>query len=215
MRRLLVLGSIVVLAGCGGGGGSQQAATTAPATVGGCRVVDAPAPKPDGGQKAPTALLDPAKLYSIAFRTNCGTFVVRLDQKLAPHTAASLVSLARRGFYDDTVFHRIVPGFVIQGGDPTQTGGGGPGYQTVDPPPRNARYVKGVVAMAKTQTDPRGAAGSQFFVVTAPDAGLPPDYAIVGRVSRGARVVDRIGRLGDANEQPTLAVVVERAQVVA
>jgi cyclophilin family peptidyl-prolyl cis-trans isomerase len=73
--------------------------------------------------------------------------------------------------------------------------------------------VQGVVAMAKTQTDPRGTAGSQFFVVTAPDAGLPADYAIVGRVSRGAGVVDRIGRLGDANEQPTLAVVIERARV--
>ncbi len=82
---------------------------------------------------------------------------------------------------------------MIQGGDPTGTGTGGPGYSTVDKPPANAKYTHGVVAMAKTATEPAGTAGSQFFVVTAPDAGLPPDYAIVGKVTKGLDVVDRIG----------------------
>ncbi len=101
------------------------------------------------------------------------TFVVTLDPESAPATAASLVALAEAGFYDDTVFHRIVPGFVIQGGDPTQTGGGGPGYQTVDVPADDAAYTHGVVAMAKAGPEPPGTAGSQFFVVTGADVGLP------------------------------------------
>ena len=139
--------------------------------------------------------------------------MIALDQTLAPHTAASLVSLARAGFYNRTIFHRIVPGFVIQGGDPTQTGAGGPGYKTVDRPPASARYVKGVVAMAKAQLERPGTSGSQFFVVTAADAGLTPDYAIVGRVTRGMSVVDRIGKLGDASEHPTQTVEIERVRI--
>ena len=112
----------------------------------------------------------------------------------APATAASLVSLAKSGFYDNTIFHRIVPEFVIQGGDPTQSGSGGPGYTTVDAPPRDASYTKGVVAMAKSATEPAGTSGSQFFVVTGADIGLPPDYAVVGNVTSGIDVVERIGR---------------------
>jgi peptidyl-prolyl cis-trans isomerase B (cyclophilin B) len=101
-----------------------------------------------------------------------------------------------------------VPGIVIQGGDPTGTGTGGPGYSTVDPPPRGTKYTKGVVAMAKTQNEPPGTAGSQFYVVTGADAGLPPDYAVIGKVTQGLSTVDRIGRLGDQSEQPTQPVVV-------
>jgi cyclophilin family peptidyl-prolyl cis-trans isomerase len=157
--------------------------------------------------------LAPEKTYSLSFTTNCGTFVVTLDQQESPKTAASLVALARAGFYDGTVFHRIVPGFVIQGGDPTQTGTGGPGYQTVDTPPADAAYLKGVVAMAKTAAEAPGTSGSQFFVVTADDAPLPPEYAIVGRVTSGLAVVERIGLLGDADEQPTEPVVVEKVTV--
>jgi cyclophilin family peptidyl-prolyl cis-trans isomerase len=98
---------------------------------------------------------------------------------------------------------------VIQGGDPTGTGGGGPGYSTVDRPPAGTQYSEYVVAMAKTQLEAPGTSGSQFFVVTARDAGLPPDYALLGKVTRGLDVVERIGRLGNANEQPTRRVVVE------
>ncbi len=150
----------------------------------------------------------------MAFDTTCGTFVVTLDPASAPSTAASLVALAEAGFYDETVFHRIVPGFVIQGGDPTQTGGGGPGYQTVDVPAAGAAYTHGVVAMAKSATEPAGTAGSQFFVVTGADVGLPPEYAIVGEVTEGLDVVDLIGTLGDpATEKPTQPVVIESVTV--
>jgi cyclophilin family peptidyl-prolyl cis-trans isomerase len=167
-----------------------------------------PAPRDDGGAIAPKEPLDPAQTATLAFVTNCGSFTVTLDVKGAPQTSASLVALARGDFYDDTIFHRIVPGFVIQGGDPTQTGGGGPGYKTVDAPPQDAAYTKGVVAMAKTAAEAPGTSGSQFFVVTGENIGLPPDYAIVGTVTSGLDVVERIGALGDAQEQPTEPVVV-------
>jgi cyclophilin family peptidyl-prolyl cis-trans isomerase len=106
-----------------------------------------------------------------------------------------------------------VPGFVIQGGDPTGTGAGGPGYQTHDKVPANAAYTHGVVAMAKSGAEPPGTAGSQFFVVTQDAPQLPPDYAIVGKVTEGLDVVDAIGALGDASEQPTQPIVIEDVRV--
>ncbi len=216
--RLRVLGSLLlsalVLGACGGadddGGGETAAATPTPVR---CADVDAPAAKPDGGAKKPTGRLDPAKTWTVTFKTSCGSFAIELDVKQAPKTAASFASLAEQGFYDDTIFHRIVPGFVIQGGDPTQRGSGGPGYSVRETPPSSLRYLKGVVAMAKTGAEPAGTSGSQFYVVTGEDAGLPPDYALVGEVSEGMDVVDAIGQLGDASEQPTQPVVVESASV--
>ncbi len=107
----------------------------------------------------------------------------------------------------------MVPGFVIQGGDPTQTGAGGPGYSTVDAPPTDAAYTKGVVAMAKTGAEPAGTAGSQFFVVTADDAQLSPDYAIVGEVTEGLDTVERIDALGIGEGPPSQPVVIESVTV--
>jgi cyclophilin family peptidyl-prolyl cis-trans isomerase len=219
--RVALGAAVLLLAGCGDGGESEQAATTAAATTAAQPSAAAPCtpatatPHPDGHLKREKLALDPAKTYALVFETNCGSFSVTLDQKAAPNTTSSLVSLAKKGFFDDTFFHRIVPGFVIQGGDPTGTGTGGPGYQTVDKPPANARYTHGVVAMAKTATEPAGTSGSQFFVVTGADVGLPPEYAIVGKVTKGLAVVDKIGKLGDpSTEQPTQAVVIERVRVV-
>ncbi|HEU4970532.1 MAG TPA: peptidylprolyl isomerase, partial [Gaiellaceae bacterium] len=105
--------------------------------------------------------------------------------------------------------------FVIQGGDPTQTGAGGPGYSTVDKPPSDAKYTKGVVAMAKTQVEAPGTSGSQFFVVTAEDAGLPPDYAIVGTVTEGMDTVERIDALGTpgVDGPPSKPVVISSVTV--
>ena len=207
---LLVLA--LVVAGCGDDGGPSSEATTSSeeASASGCENVAAPAPRDDGGATAPSERLDPERTWTLTFDTSCGTFGVTLDLESAPATSASLVSLAKAGFYDDTVFHRIVPGFVIQGGDPTQTGSGGPGYSTVDVPAPDAAYVKGAVAMAKAGAEPAGTSGSQFFVVTGADVGLPPEYAVVGKVTRGLDVVERIGALGDpTTEQPLQPVVVE------
>jgi peptidyl-prolyl cis-trans isomerase B (cyclophilin B) len=204
---LLALALLALASGCGGSDESTGSGD------GGCESVDAPAPREPGTHKAPVEQLAAGTSYALVFETTCGSFTVELDTSLAPNTSASLVALARDGYFDDTLFHRIVPGFVIQGGDPTQTGGGGPGYSTVDAPPPSARYVKGVVAMAKTQVEPSGTAGSQFFVVTAEDASLRPEYAIVGKVTKGLDVVERIGALGDASEQPTQPVVIRSVTV--
>jgi cyclophilin family peptidyl-prolyl cis-trans isomerase len=131
-----------------------------------------------------------------------------------PCTTASFAALVRKKFFDGTRFRRIVPGFVVQGGDPTGTGTGGPGYTVVDAPPATARYTKGAVAMAKTGAEAPGTSGSQFFLVTAADVGLRPEYALLGRVTRGLAVVERIGKLGDpATEQPTRRVVIESMSV--
>ena len=200
---------VLVAAGCGGSsssGGSTEA-------TGGCKDVSAPAARDDGGGTAPTERLDPERTWTLAFDTSCGTFVVTLDLDSAPATAASLVSLAKAGYYDDTIFHRIVPGFVIQGGDPTQGGAGGPGYKTVDVPKADAAYTKGVVAMAKSPAEPPGRSGSQFFVVTEPDAGLTPDYALLGHVIGGLDAVQRIEQLGTPSGRPRAPVVIRRITI--
>jgi cyclophilin family peptidyl-prolyl cis-trans isomerase len=226
-RVATLLAVALALAGCGGttqsAGGDTTASvattttdaplTTTSAAPATCKSVQAPKPKPDGGRKAPKTALDSAKTYAVSIETNCGSFTITLDQKQSPHTTAAFVSLAKSGFFDETIFHRIVPGFVIQGGDPTGTGTGGPGFSTLDPPRPTARYTRGVVAMAKTGAEPPGTAGSQFFVVTADDAGLPPDYAVIGTVTKGLPVVMRIGALGNAQEQPTEPVVISRTTV--
>jgi peptidyl-prolyl cis-trans isomerase B (cyclophilin B) len=217
-RRLpLALLLLLALAGCGGSSNeSASSTTTAPTTTdaAGCVPVSHPEGK-EGTEKKPTSKLDPSKTYDVVIHTNCGDFTIRLAVKTSPNTAASVASLVDKGFYDHTVFHRIVPGFVIQGGDPTGIGNGGPGYSTVDRPPQGTRYTHGVAAMAKTAAEPPGTSGSQFFVVTAPDAPLPPDYAVLGKVVKGLAVVDKIGQLGDpatgGEGLPTEVVEIEKA----
>jgi cyclophilin family peptidyl-prolyl cis-trans isomerase len=218
VARLLLAVLALALAGCGGGDEeattTEAAATTGAAASGPCEPAEAPEPKADGGETAPTAPLDTSKSWQLVVETNCGPFTVELDLEKAPKTAASLVSLAESGFFDGTTFHRVVPGFVIQGGDPTGTGTGGPGYQTVDVPPPGSAYTEGVVAMAKAGFDPPGAAGSQFFVVTGADVGLPAEYAIVGAVSEGMETVRAIDALGVGDGPPSQPVVIEKVTVV-
>jgi cyclophilin family peptidyl-prolyl cis-trans isomerase len=204
---LFVLALLTLGAGCGGDDEPSASGDRE------CESVDAPAPRNPGARQAPTEPLDASKTYELVFATSCGAFTVELDLDRAPSTSASLVALARDGYFDDTVFHRIVPGFVIQGGDPTQSGSGGPGYKTVDAPPAGSRYAKGVVAMAKTQVEAPGTSGSQFFVVTGDDVGLPADYAIVGEVAEGLDTVERIGALGGTDERPTQPVVINSVTV--
>lgn len=223
----------------GGGGGSRSPRTTATSTAAtastttkaaappapgkGCRGVVAPRPKRDGGLSAPKRRLSSSKRYAVRMTTNCGTFEFSLDVRRAPKTTSSVASLVRRGFFDDLTFHRIAHApdggpFVIQGGDPTGTGNGGPGYSVTETPPRNLRYTKGMVAMAKTGAEPPGTSGSQFYVVTAGDAGLPPEYALVGKVVKGMDTVTRIANV-DAGpppaESPLSPVVIEKAQLLA
>jgi peptidyl-prolyl cis-trans isomerase B (cyclophilin B) len=214
MRLLSIVVAAAALAGCGGGG-SSSAETAATATLPGSTAqAGATGACPVKGKPVQLPPLDPAKTYTVTTKTNLGTFAFTLDVKDSPCTTASFASLVRKKFFDGTRFHRIVPGFVIQGGDPTGTGTGGPGYSVVDAPPATAKYTKGVVAMAKTSAEPAGTSGSQFFVVTAADAGLPPDYALLGKVTSGLAVVERIGKLGNpATEQPTRRIGVESMTV--
>ena len=221
MRRPLtaILACLVlVLAACGDEEEQPAASATAtPEDTGGeqgsgCAPAEPPAPK-DARFGKPRQRLDRAKVYVATVTTNCGAFEVTLDAERAPKTGGSFKFLADKGFYDGLGFHRVVPGFVIQGGDPKGDGSGGPGYSIVEPPPAGLRYVKGVVAMAKTGIEKAGTSGSQFFVVTG-DAGLPPDYALVGEVSAGQEVVDRIGVIPtDAGEKPVEPVVIESVEV--
>ena len=231
MRRaipILILALALLAAGCGGSDDTAgtTAATTAStdttATAHGRRRTAAatstvPEAREDGGATEPKERLDPEKTYKLVFKTNCGSFTVTLDQAKAPATSASLVSLAKAGFYDNTIFHRIVPGFVIQGGDPTQAGSGGPGYSDRRPAAGRREVHRGVVAMAKTGAEAPGTSGSQFFVVSGPSAAtLPPDYAIVGNVTSGMDTVKRIDGFGDVNDPsgtPTRPVVVESVTV--
>ena len=214
----------LVLAACGGDdddsaskGTTSTAAPAAEQQQGRCKDVPQPAPRASGGQAKPKEPLDPSKTYTVELQTSCGSLTIGLDQKTSPQAAASFASLAGSGFFDDTIFHRIVPGFVIQGGDPTASGTGGPGYSTRDRVPRNAAYTPGVVAMAKAGNEPPGTAGSQFFVVTAAGAGLTRDYALLGRVTNGMEVVREIGKLGDPASggagTPLQSVVIEKATV--
>ena len=150
-------------------------------------------------QKKPTSSLDPSKTYLVTMKTNCGTFTFKIDQAQSPNSSASFVTLVQKGFFDNTIFHRIVPGFVIQGGDPTGTGTGGPGYETVDTPPSecdvHARHRRDGEERRRGTRAPPAASSSSSRCRT---PSLPPIYAIIGKVTKGLDVVDRIGKLGDA-----------------
>jgi cyclophilin family peptidyl-prolyl cis-trans isomerase len=196
--------AVLLAPGCGGGGGGGATTTTSAGTATGGGSTTAPA----GGRPG----LDTSKTYEVTLKTSEGSFSFGLDVKDSPRTTASFAALVGRGFFDGLTFHRIVPGFVIQGGDPKGDGSGGPGYTTVDTPPSDAAYTKGVVAMAKTAAQAPGTSGSQFFVVTAEDAQLPADYALLGKVTSGLDVVEKIGALGDPQTgQPTKRVVIQKA----
>ena len=200
---MLLAAAMFVFAACGDDddGGEETAAAESP-----CEEASAPAPKEVALDKPPAK--PAAKELTAVVDTSCGTFEIALDTKRNPKTAASFAYLAENGVYDGTPWHRIVPGFVIQGGDPQGTGTGGPGYFVDEKPPRSASYVRGVVAMAKSGAEPPGSAGSQFFVVTGEDAGLPPEYAIVGEVTEGMETVDRINALGIGDGPPSQPVVI-------
>jgi cyclophilin family peptidyl-prolyl cis-trans isomerase len=193
-------------------GGSSDSSSGAETSANGCKKVALPAPK-TVSFKAPKQVLKAGEKATAVVKTSCGTFDIALDTKRAPKTANSFAFLAEEGFYEDLIFHRVVPGFVIQGGDPEGTGAGGPGYSITEKPPANLTYTKGVVAMAKGSTDPPGRSGSQFFVVTAPNSGLPPEYALVGKISEGYDAVARIEKLGTPEEKPKQTVLIEEVTI--
>ena len=194
-------------------------------TAGGSSAAGAPCP-PKGGTDEritsfdgpPRECIDPSKAYTAKITTSEGAFTVALDAKAAPTTVNNFVVLARSHFYDGIPFHRVVPDFVIQAGDPTDTddptqlGAGGPGYTIPEEPPADGSYAKYDLAMAKTQEP--NSTGSQFFVVTGDPAPLisSPTYSLFGNVTDGKDVVDAIGnaRVGGPNgDTPAQPVTIE------
>jgi peptidylprolyl isomerase len=175
-------------------------------------------PNPDGTSEkrqkfnaAPPMIIDTAKSYNATMVTSKGTLEIVLDPLAAPTTVNSFVFLARWHYYDGVVFHRVIPGFVLQGGDPTGTGSGGPGYKFNDELPKPGRYEVGSLAMANAGPHTNG---SQFFVISGPDGvRLPPLYALFGKVVKGLDVVEAINGIGTPSGKPKENVVIESVTI--
>lgn len=202
---VVVVGAILI-SRSGGDDGDSTAASGG--SSGGCEKVEAPEPKNVSFEK-PEQVVKQGEAVNAVVETSCGSFTIALDTKRAPETSNSFAFLAEEGFFDETTFHRIVPEFVIQGGDPEGTGAGGPGYSVVEAPPGNLEYTRGVVAMAKTATEDAGTSGSQFYVVTGENVGLPAEYALLGEVSEGYETVERIEKQGTPQETPKQTILIE------
>jgi len=163
----------------------------------------------------PDMTIDPQKHYSAVLHTSEGDLTLDLLPDQAPQTVNNFVFLARDGYYDGVPFHRIIKGFMIQTGDPTGTGAGGPGYKFADEPVQ-LRYTKGIVAMANAGPNTNG---SQFFIVHGPDAGLPPSYTIFGRVRDGLDTLDKIadtpvgGPRGGEQSKPQREVTLQSVEI--
>lgn len=227
LPRLAFLALALLAAACGGE--AAPASTAAPGSVADPAYLAFRAQPTACGAEAPPPA--PALRFAspgdasvdgpveVVLHTSCGPVRLRLDPSAAPETVNSFVFLARQGYFDGTVSHRVVPGFVVQAGDPTATGRGDPGYTLPDElPPADAAYTRGVVAMANTGAPHSG--GSQFFIALE-DITLPPSYTMFGRVVEGLDVLDRIAGLPmgpnppDAvNSRPLETVYLERVEVV-
>jgi cyclophilin family peptidyl-prolyl cis-trans isomerase len=203
---LLTVAAVAV--GCTGGPGAIPIPTAGPAATPAPTTASGPCPA------AQPAALPAGETRTVTIETEKGTIVVKVDGALSPIAAGNFVALAGCGFYDGVGFHRIVPGFVIQGGDPDGTGTGGPGY-TIQDEPVTATYKRGTLAMARTPAP--NSQGSQFFIVlddSAADMGLAQanTYAIFGQVLEGMDVVDAIAAAADA-ELPSDPVIMTRVTV--
>jgi cyclophilin family peptidyl-prolyl cis-trans isomerase len=221
------LAPLLLLTGCGATPQLQVAAVgtpdlvvATPASVGACwsddQRMEGHDTMPQQYTEQPAMRIDPAKTYTGVLETNKGTIEVELFPEDAPMTVNNFVCLANDGYFDNTPFHRIVKGFVIQGGDPTGTGSGGPSYKFADEP-ISKDYERGTLAMANAGPNTNG---SQFFIVLEDLRGkLPKNYTIFGRVTQGMDVVDaiantptRTGRSGE-NSTPTEPVTLEKVTI--
>ena len=176
-------------------------------------------PEPDGSspQKRrfsgpPPLCIDPAKRYTAEMVTSKGTMVIALDTAAAPRTVNNFVFLARYHYFDGIHFHRVIPGFMLQGGDPEGSGRGGPGYRFDDELPKPGRYEVGSLAMANAGPNTNG---SQFFVISGPSGvSLPPLYSLFGKVVKGMEVVSAIDAVGTPGAgRPSEKVVIESVTI--
>ena len=159
----------------------------------------------------PPMSIDTAKRYTATMVTSKGSMTIALDPQAAPRTVNSFVFLARYHYFDGIVFHRVIPGFVLQGGDPTGTGTGGPGYQFADELPAPGRYELGSLAMANAGPNTNG---SQFFIISGPDGmRLPPSYSLFGKVVSGLETVAAIDAVGSRSGKTTEKVTIESVTI--
>ena len=163
-------------------------------------------------REPPSRIIDPEADYSAVINTTAGSITVELLTGEAPTTVNNFVFLAREGFYDGVIFHRTIPGFMIQGGDPTGTGAGGPGYRFDDEPVQRP-YTRGVMAMANAGENTNG---SQFFLMHA-DYPLPPNYTIFGQAVSGLETIDAIAtaptRPGGEGSSPVTPAVIQSVEI--
>ena len=215
MKRTLVISSLMAVALLGAGCSQAPASTDTyvPPAMGvnptPTTPLDTPEPAPTPAPQAsssttmktlafPGVMPEAQANKKVMIKTNLGNIEIQVDPKAGPNAASNFVYLVKEGFYNGTIFHRVIPGFMIQGGDPTGTGRGGPGYQ-FDNDPVKGTYNKGIVAMANAGPDTNG---SQFFIMVA-DVPLGPDYSIFGHVISGQDVADKISMVSrDANDRP-------------
>jgi cyclophilin family peptidyl-prolyl cis-trans isomerase len=173
--------------------------------------VDGSSPKTQRFDGPPPMVIDPEKRYTAEVVTSKGTVVIALDALAAPATVNNFVFLARWHYYDGIVFHRIIPGFMLQGGDPEGSGRGGPGYRFDDELPAPGRYQIGSLAMANAGPNTNG---SQFFIVSGPSGvSLPPSYSLFGQVVSGLDVVSAIESVGSRSGTPSEKVVIESVTI--
>jgi cyclophilin family peptidyl-prolyl cis-trans isomerase len=190
----VVIGIIVAVSNHG----SSSAAT-------GCPAANGSSSRKVSFKSPPPTCISTSSRYTANFDTDAGPFTVSLDTKQAPTTVNNFVFLARYHFYNGLTFHRVIPGFVVQGGDPTGTGDGGPGYYVKGEVPKPGSYRIGSVAMAKTESQPSGTGGSQFFIIVGQQGvQLPPQYSLVGQVTAGMPVVQKIAADGSSGGTPTV-----------
>ncbi len=198
----------------------EASAGTAPGAAAGAETVPEGCPPPEGTAEAtqsfdaaPPFCLDPSVEYAANVTTNMGELTIDLDQEKAPNTVNNFVFLARNGYFDGTSCHRIIPGFVVQCGDPTATGTGGPGYELADELPEAGEYEVGSVAMANSGPDTNG---SQFFIITGEQGtSLPPQYSLFGDVSAGFEpTVVEMEAAGTVDGAPSEDVVIESVVIV-
>lgn len=171
-------------------------------------------PNPTKSMSMPSMIIDVNKTYLVTLHTTIGDITIELDTKNTPITANNFYYLSNAGFYNDTIFHRIIPNFMIQGGDPQGTGMGGPGYKFADEP-ISGSYTRGVVAMANSGPNTNG---SQFFIMHA-DTQLPPQYVIFGHVTSGLDIVDKIATAptlqdGLENSKPVQPVFIKSTTIL-
>ena len=200
-RSLATLAVTVLVAACSVGATASPRASTLPVSA-------APSQGAVTCPTSPPAPMAAGETRVVTIATAKGTIEITVEANLGPRAAANFVALAGCGFYDGTIFHRVIQGFVIQGGDPTGTGSGGPGYQFQDDPV-DVAYTRGVVAMANAGPNTNG---SQFFIVLA-DSGLDPLYSVFGHVTAGMDAVDAIAAAAGGREAPANPIVMDKVTV--